>query len=102
MVESVAQCGDLVWAEAVDELSKCLSVERRVGVLALRGAPGGKQRGRARRDGRSHLETLLRQGGATLPSARRCACAPRTGRSGDASVQGSGRDGWAGPGVKWT
>ena len=23
--ESVAQCGDLVWAEAVDELSKCLS-----------------------------------------------------------------------------
>ena len=25
MVESVAQCGDLVWAEAVDELSKCLS-----------------------------------------------------------------------------
>ena len=24
-VESVAQCGDLVWAEAVDELSKCLS-----------------------------------------------------------------------------
>ena len=25
MIESVAQCGDLVWAEAVDELSKCLS-----------------------------------------------------------------------------
>ena len=44
-VESVAQCGDLVWAEAVDELSKCLSVERRVGVLALRCAPRGKQQG---------------------------------------------------------
>ena len=24
VVELVAQCGDLVWAEAVDELSKCL------------------------------------------------------------------------------
>ena len=45
MIESVAQCGDLVWAEAVDELSKCLSVERRVGVLALRCAPRGKQQG---------------------------------------------------------
>lgn len=38
----------------------------------------------------SHLETLLRQGGATLPRARECACAPRTGRSGDARVQGGG------------
>ena len=35
----------------------------------------------------AHLETLLRQGGATLPRACGCACAPRTGRSGNASVR---------------
>lgn len=49
----------------------------------------------------SHLETLLRQGGATLPRARGCACAPRTGRSGDASVRGGGRDGRAGRCGRW-
>ena len=49
----------------------------------------------------AHLETLLRQGGATLPRACGCACAPRTGRSGDASVQGGGRDGRAGRCGRW-
>ena len=63
MIELVAQCGDLVWAEAVDELSKCLGgAWAHVSYAVAPNGTHGIRIVRARRLSRTSRRSFAREG----------------------------------------